>query len=348
MDRRLLDFLVCPQDHHHLQAEPDGVDQLQEGELVDADGHRYVVRAGVPRMVAPIGNGDHEQAATAETFGSKWALVSDEERDQMAEFQYRWYEQRFGWGDEAGLAAHLATCERVLDAGTGTGYDAARYSRLCPGDVVAFDISDSVVAAHERWGENGNLHFAQGDILSPPFAPESFDFVASDQVIHHTPDCPRAFATLSALVRPGGQISVYVYKRKGLMRELADEHVRAITTRMTVEECMEFSERVTELGRELSRLGGRITLEHGIPLLGIEPGEHDVQRLIYWSFLKCFWREDWGHQLNVLTNFDWYHPPYASRHTPEEVRGWCADAGLEVVHLDVVESGISVRAAKPT
>ena len=27
---------------------------------------------------------------------------------------------------------------------------------------------------------------------------------------------------------------------------------------------------------------------------------------------------------NVITNFDWYHPLHAHRHTPEELRAWCA------------------------
>ena len=85
---------------------------------------------------------------------------------------------------------------------------------------------------------------------------------------------------------------------------------------------------MSELGRELSRLDATITLERGVPLLGIEPGEHDVQRLIYWHFLKCFWNEDFSPNLNDLVNFDWYHPPYASRHTEAEVRGWCDELGL--------------------
>lgn len=110
---------------------------------------------------------------------------------------------------------------------------------------------------------------------------------------------------------------------------------------------MEFSDQVTELGRELSKTGARVELEHGVPLLGIEPGEHDVQRLIYWTFLKCFWNENFSDRLNVLVNFDWYHPPYASRHTEAEVRGWCDAAGLEIEHLDLCESGISVLARRP-
>ena len=34
----------------------------------------------------------------------------------------------------------------------------------------------------------------------------------------------------------------------------------------------------------------------------------------------------------------------ASRDTEEEVRGWYAEAGLEVLHLDIGDGGISVRA----
>jgi hypothetical protein len=109
---------------------------------------------------------------------------------------------------------------------------------------------------------------------------------------------------------------------------------------------MEFSEQVAELGRELARLHATIHLDRGVPLLGIPPGDHDVQRLVYWYFLKCYSNEEQGEALSTLVNFDWYHPPYASRHTEDEVRGWCTAAGLDVVHLDVVESGISVRAER--
>jgi SAM-dependent methyltransferase len=312
-----------------------------DGELTCASGHRFPTVDGIPRF----GLGDQE--ATAETFGSKWNATPPAERRWLSEFQFAWYDERFGWGDEAGLAEQLAGCSSILDAGCGVGYDADRYARLAPhADVVGFDLSDSVAIAQRDFGDRPNLTFLQGDIMAPPFAPGSFDFVVADQVIHHTPDCAGAFAKLAALVAPGGQLSVYVYRRKGLLRELADDHVRARTTEMSIDECMEFSRQVTELGRELSRLDATITLEHGIPLLGIPPGEHDVQRLVYWHFLKCWFNEEAGEHQSVLTNFDWYHPAHASRHTEEEVRGWCRAAGLEVLHLDVGDSGISVRAGR--
>jgi hypothetical protein len=51
--------------------------------------------------------------------------------------------------------------------------------------------------------------------------------------------------------------------------------------------------------------------------------------------------------MNCITNFDWYHPLHAHRHTPAEVEEWCAADKLEIVNFDVVESGISVLARKP-
>jgi hypothetical protein len=53
---------------------------------------------------------------------------------------------------------------------------------------------------------------------------------------------------------------------------------------------------------------------------------------------------DW--ESNVITNFDWYHPLHAHRHTQEEVETWCREEALTIQHLDVQESGISVLAQK--
>ncbi len=54
--------------------------------------------------MAPELQSADEQADTRTTFGSKWATITDEERDPLSVFQHRWFEQRFGYGDEDGLA----------------------------------------------------------------------------------------------------------------------------------------------------------------------------------------------------------------------------------------------------
>jgi 2-polyprenyl-3-methyl-5-hydroxy-6-metoxy-1,4-benzoquinol methylase len=349
MHPELLDILVAPAGGGPLSLEGDADGgEVLSGVLVAADGTRFPIRDGVPRMV-PQENSSVtvDEGATQRSFGAKWAQYREEEKDQLADFQYQWFDERFGFAGESDLARFLADKRRILDAGTGPGLCAARCARLSDARVVGMDLSDSVTAAHDRHREQANLDYVQGDILNPPFAPASFDFVVADQVLHHTPDCVRAFATMVELVAPGGQIAAYVYRKKALLRELADEHIIDMTSRLSVDECLELSEQITELGRELSHLGAKVKLDRGVPLLGIEPGEHDVQRLIYWTMLKCFWNEDLGWRQSVMINYDWYSPVYRSRHTEKEVLGWCREAGLEIVNLDVIESGISVRAARP-
>lgn len=348
MKLAVLDVLAAPKDHSTLtlSGDPSETGEVLEGSLSASDGRRFSIHDGVPRMAPELETGD-EQADTRTTFGSKWARITDEERDTLSAFQHRWFEERFGFGDEAGLASELSDAEWVLDAGTGPGIQAARLSTVTDGQVVGMDLSESVVRARAAFTpDRPNLHYIQGDALQPPLRPRAFDFVVADQMLHHTPDCPRAFAAMAGLVKPGGQMCAYVYAIKPLLREIADEEVRKLTTALSVDECMEFSEQVSELGRELSHLNATVRLERGIPLLGLEPGEHDVQRLIYWSFFKCFWNEELGQGISDLVNFDWYHPPYASRHTEDEVLGWCRDAGLEPIHVQVIESGISLRARR--
>ncbi len=352
MHRDLLDILVSPTDGRPLTIEPEGPaangSGLVSGSLVARDGTRFAIRAGVPRMVTTdsssvaLDDGD-----TQRSFAAKWAEYSEEEKDRLSEYQYRWFDQRFGFADETALGAFLAGKRRILDAGTGPGLCAARCATLSDARVIGMDLGESVTAAHRRYSERENLDYVQGDILDPPFPPGAFDLVIADQVLHHTPDCVGAFASMAALVAPGGQLAVYVYRKKAPIRELVDDHVRALTSSLSIEECMRFSEQITELGRELSHLEAKITLERGVPMLGIQPGEHDIQRLLYWTVLKCFWNEDLGWHQSVMVNYDWYSPIYASRHTEEEVLGWCREAELDVMHLDVIESGISVRASRP-
>jgi len=334
MKPALLELLACPHDASALSI--DGRD------LLCADGHRFPIRDDVPRLVPDESGPTGDQTGTFDSFSAKWSRVDAEEVRQRVAAQYAWYVQRFGFGSEDGLRDFLADKRTVLEAGTGLGGDAARFARLSDATVVGLDLSESIVTAQREFGAAENLHYIQADLLRPPLPAGRFDFVSADQVVHHTPDARAAVRSLAGLLAPGGAFAFYVYKVKAPLREFADDYVRERTTKMSVEECMDVSAAMSELGRELSHLNATITLERGVPLLGIPAGEHDVQRLIYWHFLKCFWNDDFSPNLNDLVNFDWYHPPYASRHTEAEVRGWCDELGLAVEHLDVGDAGISV------
>ena len=102
------------------------------------------------------------------------------------------------------------------------------------------------------------------------------------------------------------------------------------------------------MGRELSRLDATITLKQPINVLGIPAGTHDVQRLVYYSFVKCFWNDAFDFETNNMVNFDWYHPQDAWQHTTEEVESWLKSIGVREYRFnDANPNGISVLLTKP-
>ena len=113
------------------------------------------------------------------------------------------------------------------------------------------------------------------------------------------------------------------------------------------EDAWETMRSLTSLARELAQLRTRIRLQHDVPLLGIEAGDHDVHRLIYWNLAKLYWNDTLSFEENVHVNFDWYRPKYAHRQTAEQVKEWCNEAQLTISRFHEQNSGFSVRALKP-
>ena len=159
----------------------------------------------------------------------------------------------------------------------------------------------------------------------------------------------QALKAPSANGNPGSnhrETAVYVYKVKAPCGRPADDWIRERSTGMSAHECMELARDITELGRGVSRAAATLDSSAGFRASASRLASQDVQRLIYWSFLTCFWNADFSENLNVLVNFDWYLPPHASRHTEEELREWCDDYSLSIWHLDVSDSGLSVLARR--
>jgi SAM-dependent methyltransferase len=184
--------------------------------------------------------------------------------------------------------------------------------------------------------------------MDAPFPDDSLDLVIADGVLHHTPNTRAAFEALYRKVAPGGQFFFYLYKKMGAARQFCDAHIRQQFTKLDLEACYEACKSLTELGRELSRLNATITLEKPIPILGIPAGIHDVQRLIYYNFVKCFWNDAFDYETNNMVNFDWYHPHSAWQHTEDEVAGWLKDLGVTNYRFnDANPNGISCLLTKP-
>ena len=244
------------------------------------------------------------------------------------------------------LRSHLAAASPVLDVGCGAGYTAATW--LAPGwggRYVGSDISRAVDVARERLGEIEGTSFAQADVLQLPFRDESFGAIMAEGVLHHTPSTEAAFKALVPLLRPGGELLVYVYRprrRSGSWPTTTCAPSRGLAA----EEAWEELRPLTRLAQALAELDVEVDVPEDVPLLGIAAGRYDVQRLVYWHFAKLFWHPELTLEENKHVQVRLVPPTLRAPAHGGRGAGWCDDAGLEVVHLDVQESGLTVRARK--
>jgi ubiquinone/menaquinone biosynthesis C-methylase UbiE/uncharacterized protein YbaR (Trm112 family) len=316
--------------------------EIVNGELRTSDGQRYAIVNGVPSMLP--GTYSPGQKETRESFSEKWKMAPNYRAATKGHY-VQWYLDRYGFKTMEKLEKFLSTKSRILDAGTGHGRDSELYATHSKATVYGLDISEGIHNAYNDLHQLANLHLVQGDLTRLPFPKDFFDFIACDQVLHHTPNTEAAFKALVRHLKPGGHIAIYVYKVKGPIRQHADEWIRERTTRMSPEDCMKFSEAMTKLGKALSELKATVEVPD-IPLLEIKGGTYDVQRFIYWHMMKCYWNDTIDWDSNVITNFDWYHPLHAHFHTPDEVKRWFADNKVTIENFDVMESGISALGKK--
>jgi SAM-dependent methyltransferase len=215
----------------------------------------------------------------------------------------------------------------VLDVGCGMGRFAEIVSRW-GAKVVGVDLSQAVEAAARNLGHRGVTIF-QADAFSLPFAPESFDYIYSMGVLHHTPDCEKAFKSLPKLLKPGGGIMIWLYSAYNKWYRMSDVY-RTVTRKLP-------KRFLYSLCYLTIPLYGIHRVLRVIPLVG-KPASGALRYMIPMSF-------DVDPQWRMLNTFDWYSPYYQSKHTYEEVFRWFESCGLEDLHVG--ERPIGVRGTKP-
>lgn len=326
-----------------------GVPIFLEGELAP-DLSAFATRHGLaPRQSDRMRASGKDQAKTTETFSDKWTRFRSYGLEPAhQDFLFGWYCKKLGVETIDDLKRFYGRRRRILECGPGSGFNTRFMAKNCAGEVFSLDISEAAFVTFNNTRDLANCTVVQADLMHAPFADGYFDFIIADGVLHHTPDTRAAVEALYRKLAPGGQFFFYIYRRMGAARAFSDAHIRAAFTKLSPEECYAACEGLTELGRELSRLGARIRLEKPIPTLGIPAGEHDVQRLLYYNFVKCFWNEAFDFETNNMVNFDWYHPHNAWQHTKEEVETWLRDLGAEDWRFnDANPNGLSVLLTKP-
>lgn len=293
-------------------------------------------------QVSSVTSRDQEQ--TNSVFSEKWKKYGEtSEQENLFEFQKNWYLTLYGFNSEEHLGDFLRQSRVIFDAGCGLGYKAAWFAELAPNSlVIGMDFSDAALQASQRYSDIPNLFFVRGDIASTHLKDSAVDYTSCDQVIMHTTDPTKTFIELSRITEKNrGQVACYFYAKKALPRELLDDYFRVQCKEMTHDDLWSMSESLTELGRRLSELN--VSFEApDIPQLGIKGGHYDIQRFIYWNFLKCFWNPHLGHETSKSTNFDWYSPSNAKRFSKEDVMNLVDISGMKVLNFhseDAAHSG---------
>ena len=251
--------------------------------LRDAAGHEWPVAEGIPRFVA---------SRHLESFGRQWNRyeVAHDDEDR-ATFQAK-----------TGVRLEELAGLRVLDAGCGGG----RYCKVAGeagADVIGADHTTAVEKAAILCGHLPNVAFVQADLKRLPFEPASFDFVFSIGVLHHDVETRPAFDAVADMVRPGGRLAVWLYRRNRRWQERINDALRRRTTRMDPDRL----ERLCHFGAAAG----------AVPILN-----KTLNKLVNFSAHP-------DPRNRLCDTFDWYAPAYQHHHTEAELLGWFRDAGFD-------------------
>ena len=211
-------LLRCPQCEGELQETGRGGSERRDLRCIGC-GRTYPVVGGIPRMATLSGvRGD-----VAASFGFQWQAraTAQFEKDTLyglsPEMERRSFFAAFD-AERDELAG-----KTLLDAGCGDGF---LISLVAPylGEVVGIDVNTAIDVAYLRCRNHPNVTIVQGDLFSPPLQYAAFDYVWCEGVLVATEDPRKGFATLSRLVKPGGQLYIWVYssERLGIYQRIRD------------------------------------------------------------------------------------------------------------------------------
>ncbi|HRJ68253.1 MAG TPA: class I SAM-dependent methyltransferase [Beijerinckiaceae bacterium] len=108
--------------------------------------------------------------------------------------------------------------KRVLEIGCGMGCMAMNWAQR-GALVTAVDLNPTSVSQtklrFKQFGLDGDIRESDGESL--PFEDESFDYVYSWGVLHHTPGTREALAEVYRVLKPGGQFGLMLYHRNSFL-----------------------------------------------------------------------------------------------------------------------------------
>ncbi|MFC1698986.1 methyltransferase domain-containing protein [Candidatus Omnitrophota bacterium] len=310
MQKELLEILCCPDCKGELRLKVNqGQDgRIKQGSLACDCGNNFKITEYIPRFV--------KSDKYVDSFSFEWTKHRTTQLDSAN--QTLESEDRFK--KSANFPLEDLKDKVVLDVGCGMG----RFSEIAlkyGARVIGIDLSFAVDAAFKNMGDNKNIDFVQADVFRLPFKGNSFDFIYSLGVLHHTPNPKGAFMVLPRLLKSGGKISITLYSAYEKIFVWNTKFWRFFTTRLP-----------KKLLYYLCFLAGPLYYLYQIPVFG------RALKLFFIISMQPRWR--W----RVLDTFDWYSPTYQFWFTHFEVFQWFKESNLN--EIEVLECGISLVGGK--
>ncbi|CAN5569017.1 hypothetical protein BH11BAC1_BH11BAC1_06710 [soil metagenome] len=248
------------------------------------------------------------------SFSSEWEAHQEKEMETTWGFTVRSRFEQFLL--EVETTEGEVKAKSILDAGCGNGMLTEYFS---VNGMLSFgiDFSNSVFHAEAK-RKSENVCFLRGDLQQPPFDENTFDFIVSNGVIHHTKNTAHTFHQLARTVKKEGKFFIWLYERKGSvlwgMKRRIFDWLRILISRMPP---------------SLQKF-----------IVGI------FTRTIFYAYKLLGKKLDY--QTLHVDMFDSLTPRWRHYHTPEEVSRWYFESGFGAVRLTHWDNryGFGVYASK--
>lgn len=288
-------ILVCPRCQGCLKYDADRYECMNCGKS-------YPVTNGIPRFVGDLAT-DVQQVSRS--FNLEHSKYLD---SRYVHFGPQLMEQ---WLENVQLPPEYFKGKVVLDVGCGSGRWTYALASLGAA-VVAVDLTDSGVEVTRKATEAlDHVAVLQAEIFHLPFKPDSFDFVVSWGVLHHTAATRAAFDQLVPLVKKKGQLYIMVYEKHNPFKFVITNAVRYVLRRLPEEHRYKFCGHFIIKNRPLWLL-----LSHCL------------------ICIKC---PDHVDALDISTIqfglYDAYSPLYNHLHTRSEVISWFRKHNFDAITL---------------
>jgi SAM-dependent methyltransferase len=204
------ELFVCPACQGSLKS-PDA------GHLVCSRGaHQFMIESGLPLLYWPDGeSGEVEQVTQqVKSFYEQTPFPDYDDLDSPAGLRDKAQRSLFA----KLLDEQIPHGAKVLEAGCGTGQLSNFLGLTWGRRVFGTDISVNSLRLAQGFKQAHAIEqaaFYQMNLFKPIFAPESFEVVISNGVLHHTGDPLRGFMSIARLVKRGGYLVVGLYNSLG-------------------------------------------------------------------------------------------------------------------------------------